>query len=333
MAYVKEIGTGVATLACAVGIGFIMQSSDTAQSRYAGAAAVPAPAPTLPDPANADGPILDVGDLELTSASGEAPAPEAEAEAAPEIIPAAAEPEAAPPKVDDRAPLPPADCAITMDAEALPNGYVQLSMEAPCHEAERFTLHHSGMMITQTTAGSGGWSARVPALSENAVFIAAFADGEGAVAQIAVPDLAGVDRIVLQWQGRSGFELHAREFGADYGSDRHRFHGRRGTVAAFDAGSTGRMERFGSEGAQDARMADVYTFPRGGSAQAGTIDLSVEAEVTVYNCGLEIAAQSLELRDGTIRTQDLTLAVSPCDTIGSFLVLNNLVQDLKVAAK
>ena len=34
MQYMKEIVTGVGTLAIAVGIGFVMQSSDTAKQRY-----------------------------------------------------------------------------------------------------------------------------------------------------------------------------------------------------------------------------------------------------------------------------------------------------------
>jgi hypothetical protein len=79
-------------------------------------------------------------------------------------------------------------------------------------------------------------------------------------------------------------------------------------------------------------MAEVYTFPTAMGAQTGTIDLSVEAEVTVMNCGLEIEAQSLELQGGSVKTQDLTLAVPECDAKGSFLVLNNLVQDLTVAS-
>ena len=49
---------------------------------------------------------------------------------------------------------------------------------------------------------------------------------------------------------------------------------------------------------------------------------------------LEIEAQSLEIQtDGKVRTQNLTLAVPDCEATGSFLVLNNLLQDLKVAQR
>ncbi|MEL7097650.1 MAG: hypothetical protein AAGM84_02365 [Pseudomonadota bacterium] len=328
MAYVKEIGTAAATLICAVGIGFIMQSSDTAKERY-GTDKAAIPAQPAPQPSPQDGPVLAMDAITLTSAqdtpSAVAPLPQPEPTraSAPDVL-------ETPPAGDL---VPQASCEATMTATPDGAGYVRLSLDAPCRSSERFVLHHSGMMTTQVTSLTGAWGYRVPALSENAVFIAAFADGEGAVAQTVVPGMDQIDRIVLQWQGRSGFELHAREFGAEYGSDGHRYHGRRGEETAFEAGTTGRMERYGAEEQPEALMAEVYTFPRGKSDRDGTIDLTVEAEVTVYNCGLEIGAQSLELKNGTIRTQDLTLAVSACDTIGSFLVLNNLVQDLKVAAR
>jgi hypothetical protein len=60
--------------------------------------------------------------------------------------------------------------------------------------------------------------------------------------------------------------------------------------------------------------------------------LSVEAEVSELNCGQEIEAQSLQVgSDGKLKTRNLTLAVPDCDAIGNFLVLNNLLEDLKVA--
>ena len=73
-------------------------------------------------------------------------------------------------------------------------------------------------------------------------------------------------------------------------------------------------------------------LPKGMSAQSGIVDLSVETEVTSMNCGLEIEAQSFEVIDGDVKSRNLTLAVPDCDAKGSFLVLNNLVEDLTVAS-
>ena len=66
--------------------------------------------------------------------------------------------------------------------------------------------------------------------------------------------------------------------------------------------------------------------------QDARVALTVEAEVIKANCGQEIEAQSIELLgDAKIKTQDLSVAVPDCDAVGSFLVLNNLLQDMKVA--
>ncbi|MEO0937493.1 MAG: hypothetical protein AAFY38_05000 [Pseudomonadota bacterium] len=324
MAYVKEIGTAAATLVCAVGIGFIMQSSDTAKARY-GASETPVAASAT----SLDGPVLEVDAITLTSALDTPVAPAAAPEPEPVRV-------SAPDVLDTPATgdvVPGLNCAITMTAAAAEMAHVDVSLSAPCLPFERVTLHHSGMMITQTTDRDGALQVNLPALTEQAVVIAAFTNGDGAVAQATVADLADYDRVVLQWKGKSGFEVHAREFGADYGAAGHVWHGAPGDMSAARDGLGGYMARLGDEAAPDPLMADIYTYPRRTSARSGTVDLSVEAEVTLYNCGLEVEAQSLEVMAGTIRTQDLTLAVSGCDTIGSFLVLNNLVQDLKVAAR
>ena len=79
-------------------------------------------------------------------------------------------------------------------------------------------------------------------------------------------------------------------------------------------------------------LAEVYTYPMAKAAQRGTIDLTIEAEVHARNCGLDIEAQSIELVDGKLRTQDVVLSIPDCNAIGSFLVLNNLVSDMKIAS-
>ena len=88
----------------------------------------------------------------------------------------------------------------------------------------------------------------------------------------------------------------------------------------------------GDSNVPDALFAEVYSFPKVATSQSGNIALSVETEVNHLNCGQEIEAQSLEFgEDGRIKTQNLTLSVPECDAIGNFLVLNNLLGDLKVA--
>jgi hypothetical protein len=63
------------------------------------------------------------------------------------------------------------------------------------------------------------------------------------------------------------------------------------------------------------------------------VHVSVDAEVTIANCGLRVEAQTLEVRQaGKMKVQDLTLPIPACGAVGDFLVLQNLLQDLKVAS-
>ena len=328
----KEVLTAVGTLAGAIGIGFIMQSSDTAEAHY-GRAAEAEQAPVLKG-ASAENSVIEMEDITLTSGEYDTgiSAPQAEAG----VITASA-----PQSVLETPQVPPVaevtldetdTCEMVADARPVAGAMVNLSMDAACYPNERVTVHHNGMIFTETTSDEGRLDIRVPALSEAAVYIIAFPNGEGAVAQADVIDLADYDRAVLQWKGNTGFEIHAREFGADYGSEGHIWQGQPGDVAATVTGDSGMITRLGDTDAAEPLLAEVYTFPRGNNGRSGSVALSVETEVTVANCGLEVEAQSLELQaDGLVKTQNLTLPVPDCEAEGSFLVLNNLLQDLKVA--
>jgi hypothetical protein len=330
----KEIITAVGTLAIAAAIGFVMQSGETAKERY-GAAGRPAPAATqageaLNGSARADV-LLEVQDIELTSGTAASPVPAlgpetmAQRVSTPASVDLPSIKQDLVPQVDD--------CAIKMSATPVAGALVSLSLSAPCAANERLTVHHNGMMFTASTGPDGTLDVTVPALTEQAVFIMAFSNGDGAVAQTIVADLGNYDRVVLQWRGQAGFQLHAREFGADYGNEGHIWSGVAAKPVAFSTDKKGSIMQLGDTAIADPLMAEVYTFPTGLAARQGIIDLSVEAEVTMANCGLEIEAQSIEMNtSGGLKTQDLTLAVPGCDGVGGFLVLNNLVSDLKVAS-
>ena len=66
----------------------------------------------------------------------------------------------------------------------------------------------------------------------------------------------------------------------------------------------------------------------------GDVELSVEAEVTQNNCDRDVEAQTIQISaGGKPLVQDLVLAMPGCDATGDFLVLKNLVNDLKIARK
>ncbi len=226
--------------------------------------------------------------------------------------------------------IPRLGCDVTATAVPVAKAMVDLNISAPCFINERLTIHHNGMMFTQSTDELGNLSISVPALSEHAVFIIAFADGKGTVALTNVPTLRNYERVVIQWTGNTGFQMHAREFGASYGEPGHVWSG----VAPGDLESVGFVTRLGDAETLAPQMAEIYTFPSGSTSMSGVVALSVEAEVTQANCGRDISAQSLELRgSSSLRTRALVMAMPNCSDLGDFLVLNNLVDDLKIAAR
>jgi hypothetical protein len=208
-----------------------------------------------------------------------------------------------------------------------------LRLQATCLADLPVTLHHSGMMFNAHTDAEGMLAIVVPSLAENAVFIAAFDNGFGAAAATSVPDVTKYERIVVQWQGRSGIELHALEFDADYNSAGHVWSSAQRDPQVAIQGQGGFITMLGDQLARDSRIAEVYSFPAGHARRSGAVNLSVEAEITAANCGQDVSAQTIEYRSGgPLKVQDIQLFMPGCDTIGDFLVLKNVLEDLKIAS-
>lgn len=223
-------------------------------------------------------------------------------------------------------------CKITMSAKPIAAALVDLEMSAPCAPNERVVIHHNGMMFAELTDSAGTFKTTVPALSETAVFIASFASGEGAVANATVEELSSYDRAVVQMQGNSGIGLHAREFGADYGDRGHVWRENPAQVADGVTGHGGFMVKLGNTKLENPLLAEVYSFPAAMAKEIGSIALSVDIEITNGNCDQDIEAQTLQTtRGGQITVQTLDMSIPACDAVGDFLMLKNLVNDMKVA--
>lgn len=324
----KGILTAASTLAIALGIGFVMQSSDEARAWYGSGST---PATKQADPVKTE--LLDVQSIELTAAAETLET----AYTAPQgdeaiLLASVPRPNLVEPERDDVLPADPA-CSVEAMARALPGAVVSLELTAPCLPDEKLTVHHGGMMFTDVTNDAGDLNIMIPALSEDAVFIMAFSNGDGAVATASVKDIDQFDRKVLQWRGSGAFSLHAREFGADYDSDGHVWQGGAQDLTGIAKGERGFVLQLGDATRGEPLMAEVYTFPTGRAAQGGTVYMTVEAEVTAENCGAEIEAQTLERQiGGAIQSRDVILSVPECSAVGDFMVLNNLLSDLTIAA-
>ena len=225
-------------------------------------------------------------------------------------------------------------CSPEMTAEVGLAATVILTLDAPCNVNSTATLHHQGMIFTILTDAEGVATVQVPALTENAVFIAELPGGTGAAVIETVPDVALYDRAVLQWQGETGMQLHALEYGADYNEDGHVWAASMRDAMAVVDGETGFMMRLGAEGVADAMFAEVYTFPTGMARRDGVVELSVEAQILPSTCGREIAAQSIQIFPGQEpQALDLTMTLPGCDAVGEYLVLKNMLESLTLAAR
>ncbi|NSY37454.1 hypothetical protein [Leisingera sp. ANG59] len=294
---------GALTLAGALGIGVYMQAPETRWGTSGTGQPAAADAGTFVEPETAS---LLIEKISLTSAPS---GPSSESIGLPRAEPVTE-----------------ASCQTTAKAEAAPLAMVKLSVDAPCRRNERLTVHHSGMSFTVSLDGTGSYETFVPALTRTAVFIAETQSGSGAVAVAEIDGIEDFERVVVQWSGNSGLELHAREFGAAYGGEGHVWHG------AEDHAGMGRIDRLGEQSVLAPRIAEIYSLPSSLPGQSGTVSLTAEAEVTGGNCGRDIFAQALQLTGGRLSSRDLVMVMPDCEAQGSFLVLNNLLEDLKIAA-
>ncbi|WP_101066840.1 hypothetical protein [Roseovarius salinarum] len=349
------------TLGMALGAGFLMQTilvdrpatspvatasssvvpvSRDGKEQAAGAGQTGQRAPTgqMVDGADltAKNPDLDLSDVALTSAL---PAPPAEAPIpggpdGPRVVRASMGAEATTPVADvpEEKPSGQFPCDLSLEARVTGAAMVDLSLGAPCMVNQRVTLHHHGMMITASTDESGQAELRVPALAENAVFIASFPAGDSAIARAEVTSLEFYDRVVVQWQEPGGLQVHALEYGAGYGEDGHVWNGAARDISAAVEGAGGFLARLGASEVPEARLAEVYTFPSGTAKREGRVVLSLEAEVTRGNCGRDVAAQALQVfRGAKAQAREIELAMPDCDAVGDFLVLKKALDDLKIA--
>lgn len=333
-----ELKTAAATLACAFGIGFVMQSGEVANARYSSENMHAANAtPTLGD-------TVALGDLETISMPDRPTAPTIS-----DIILTSADMERSTPAVSPQKPVMPvlnesfdfpatlvplpAACLLTATATPDAAAMVRLIVSAPCKSSEEIVISHHKMAFVEMTSETGTLDILVPALSTDAAFTITFDTGESVKASALVPSLDLYDRVVLQWSGASGIEIHARESGAEYGSEGHLWVGSPRDIAAVVAGSGGIIMRHGNPLATVPMIAEVYTFPAASNQSEGSVSLSVETEVTKGNCGTDITTQAFHVsRGGEVETQALVLSVPGCEAIGNFLVLNNPFKDLKVAS-
>lgn len=266
--------------------------------------------------------------------------PMAEQSLAPQatIVPASFDdPVAAPSETPIAGPLPDAaelsplglPCDITATASAMPAALVALDIQAPCRTNAAVTINHSGLEIVSSTDALGLLTLDIPAFESPAFFSVTFADGVEETVLVGLPDLEEYDRIGLTWRGDMGLELHAMEFGAAFGDDGHVWQDAPAGPSAAIAGIGGFMTLVETGDS----FAQIYTLPRATLREGEQVRLSIDAPVTAANCTQNVLARTLRTEAaGPVDVTELTFTVPSCEAVGDVLVLQNLLDDLRLAS-
>ncbi len=346
-----EIVTAVGTLGCALGVGFMMQSGEVAELRYGTTTSISHPSMEFVGKiVTMTAPDLEVETLNLEPFTVEgikltsALVPALPVLARPDTLTnVVADPDVfdlylKPNQVEGSLLAPELekmpDCAIAATATPQAAAMMAYTLSAPCFAGQTVVISHEDLMFSEVLSEDGTLKTDIPALAEEATIRAFFETGETIETDVQADSLALYDRVLVQWRGTAGVQIHAREFGADYGDEGHVWSGARRDLSAVSAGHGGYLTTLGDPTRESAHVAEVYTYPTALTKMSGAVDLTVETEVTAGNCDREIQAQAMQFSGGKeVSSQVMTLAMPDCDAIGSFLVLNNLLQDLTVASK
>lgn len=220
-------------------------------------------------------------------------------------------------------------CATTFELSNAANAMIGLTVISPCRQNERVVVKHAGLAITGKTTASGALFLDIPALTADAAVEVVFKDSTKLSGHIAVPEVADLRRFAVQFQPTDAFDMHAFEDSVDFGGP--------GDVSAANTHNPaqglpakgGFLTLLGDASTDQALLAQLYTYPQSANAKATVV---LEAPVTAQSCGREILADLITSIGGQVEMHDLSAAMPGCDAIGDYLVLNNLFQDMNIAA-
>ncbi len=225
-----------------------------------------------------------------------------------------------------------AECEAGFTAMAAPGAMVDLTLEAPCYAGQVVDIFHAGMRFSSRLDQSGLMQASVPALEEDAFFNAMFTDGHIESTNILMLTASDYQRVALFWQGETGFTLYALENNALYGSAGHVSVTSPFSPAYSIAEARGFLTKLGQ--IEQGYSAIIYSYPAMLTDSGAGPEISIQAEVLAGTCDSKIMATILRSNGmSTLEALPLTMAVPGCDAVGEYLVLKNLPQSLRIAAR
>jgi hypothetical protein len=223
-------------------------------------------------------------------------------------------------------------CVPVLALAAAPGAMIDLAFDAPCHPEARVLVRHEGLAFTAHTSEIGALDLSIPAMAEQASITLAIRGGPSTEGSVKIPELSDYERVAVQWQGGDSFQLHAYEFGASYGGNGHVSIRAPGSINDALDGEGGFLLRLGDGLGDWPLLAEVYSFPVAQAGREGAVRFDVEAIITQQTCGRDMLGEALHMRPGApTEVIEITLAMPDCTNPDGFLVLNNLLPDMKIA--
>ena len=211
-------------------------------------------------------------------------------------------------------------CGLQVWAEPTAPAMVALTIQDACLPDTPVVVDHAGLRIALRTDQQGHATLLLPALSDPARVELRIADELRDAVTVAVPDLAHYHRAALAWTGPARVALHAHEMGAADRDPGHVHPGATGRPRDAILGRGGYLSIF--------EAAQVYTYPRDRPGRAGLVRLSVEA-----GCGQTVSAERFETNVDGLTRAALEIALPDCATAPPQSRLQNIYQDLRIAAR
>lgn len=224
-------------------------------------------------------------------------------------------------------------CDLNVTTSAMPGALIALDVMAPCQPEARVVVEHSGLTLTGRTDAMGLMVMDLPAFQSPAYLTVHMPGGESRNALVHVPDLNDYDRVAVQWEEDRQLMLHAMPAGIDFGAPGHLWADAPGRVEDAVVGQSGVWMALGSAEVDTPMLAQVVTYPRAALSEDRPVALSIDAPITEATCGKPVEARAIErARSGDVDVVPMSLTLPGCDAVGDYLVLQNLFQDLTVAA-
>lgn len=226
----------------------------------------------------------------------------------------------------------PATCAVSLELLPTIGAMVQLDLTAPCYQNQRIEISHGGLEFADATSNEGAFSVMVPALFEYEPYTISFLDGRTVEAKTLMLSVDEYDRVALSWFGKQNLNIHGLEDGVEFGQPGHVWAMSANIPKPGQDVTGGFLIELGNPSLLAPRLAEVYSFPNLGDRNVSDIELIVEAEIDNTSCGTNLVGRSIQISTaGVTKTNDLSLAFPDCDGQNGYLVLKNLLQDLKIA--